>query len=243
MESRSGVHIFDNKKEMTDFMLKKWKTFSREYINGKGTFVVALSGGTTPRDFYRKLAETGEDPTWSRIHLFLADERFVPFTDPDSNYGMLNDLLLCKVNIPMENRHPVPVGEASPDRSATKYEDEIRAFFKIGTTDLPEFDLVMLGIGEDGHTASLFPGAEVLKDRTHITFPVYLDRERHDRITLTLHAINNSKNIIFLVAGANKAEVTRKVLKERNASLPASLVKPNGGILIFLLDRDAGSCL
>lgn len=101
----------------------------------------------------------------------------------------------------------------------------------------------MLGIGEDGHTASLFPGTDALRERTRLASPVYLEGKRHHRITLTLQVINNSRNIIFLAAGKIKAEVIRRVLKENDASLPAALVKPKNGKLLFLLDREAGSCL
>jgi 6-phosphogluconolactonase len=243
MRNNTGIHIFDDKNEITDFMLGKWQELSWKSISGKGIFAVALSGGKTPRDFYRKLAETGENPAWRKTHLFLADERFVPFSDPDSNYGMLNDLLLSRINIRPGNCHPVPVSEVSPEIAAEKYEDEIRSFFKLREKALPEFDLIMLGIGEDGHTASLFPDTKALKDRTHIAFPVCLDPEKHNRITLTLQVINNSKNIILLATGKKKAEVIRRVLKEDDASLPAALVKPKSGKLSFLIDREASSCL
>jgi 6-phosphogluconolactonase len=242
-EDRLGIHIFDDKNEMADFMLTKWKELASESIREKGTFAAALSGGNTPCYFYLKLSEFRENSIWSKTHLFLVDERFVPLNDKESNYGMLSNLLLSKVNIPSENCHPIPVQEPSPEISAKKYEEQIRAFLKLEKERFPVFDLIMLGIGEDGHTASLFPGTEALKDRMRLASPVFLNEVRHHRITLTLPVINNSRNLVFLATGRNKAEVIRRVIKEKDVSLPAAMIKPIKGRLSFLLDREAGSCL
>lgn len=165
----------------------------------------------------------------------------MPFADPESNYGMLTGILLDKVNMPQENRHPVPVDEPSPDISANKYENDMIRFFGLRNSRLPVFDLIVLGIGEDGHTASLFPGTDVLKEREHLARAVYMDPIKHNRITLTLPVINNAKNIIFLASGIKKADVIRKVLKEKLVSLPASMVMPERGNILFILDNEAGS--
>ncbi len=241
MEDRRKILVFDNAGEMTDFMAEQWTKLSMQAVREKGSFVVALSGGDTPRDFYRKLSGITEQSLWDRIHVFLADERFVPFADPDSNYGMLTGLLLDKVNMPLENRHPVPVDALSPDISANKYEKDMIMFFGLRNSLLPVFDLIVLGIGEDGHTASLFPGTDVLKERRHLACAVYMDSIQHNRITLTLPVINNAKNIIFLASGRKKADVIRKVLKEKLVSLPASMVMPVQGNVLFVLDNEAGS--
>jgi 6-phosphogluconolactonase len=243
VENRLEVFIFDNTDEMANFMVRQWKELSIKAIREKDFFVAALSGGKTPRDFYRKLSLEKKISTWDKNHLFLVDERVVPLTDADSNYGMLDNLLLRKVNIPPENRHSIPVRGSSPDILARKYEEDMKKFFRLQKRKFPEFDLIMLGIGKDGHTASLFPATEALKEKKQLTVAVIPDPARHNRITLTLPVINSAKNIIFLAHGKEKATVIKRVIEERDISLPASLVKPERGRLIFLLDRDAGSLL
>jgi 6-phosphogluconolactonase len=243
MENQRKVFIFDNTYEIANVMVRQWKELSLKAIREKGFFVAALSGGRTPRDFYRNLSLEKGISTWDKNHLFLVDERLVPFTDADSNYGMLNDLLLRKVNIPPENCHFIPVHGASPETDARKYEENIRKFFRLQKNKLPVFDLIVLGIGKDGHTASLFPGTEALIDKKKLAVPVILDQARHDRITLTLPVINRATNIIFLAHGRKKAIIIKKVIEGRDVLLPASLVKPVRGRLIFLLDRDASSLL
>ena len=242
-EDQRRVFIFDNTCEIVNFMVRQWKELSLKTIREKGFFVAALSGGRTPRDFYRKLSLEKGISTWDRNHLFLVDERLVPFTDADSNYGMLDNLLLRRVNIPPENRHFIPVQGSSPEILAKKYEEDIKKFFRLQKSKFPEFDLIMLGIGKDGHTASLFSATEALKGKKQLTAVVILDQARHDRITLTLPVINSAKNIVFLAHGREKATIIKRVIEERDVSLSASLVKPGRGRLIFLLDRDAGSLL
>lgn len=243
MENQRKIFIFDNTCQMANFMVRQWKELSLKAIREKGFFVAALSGGRTPRDFYRKLSLEKGISTWDKNHLFLVDERFVPFTDADSNYGMLDDLLLRKVNIPPENCHFIPVLGDSPEIDAGEYEEDIKKFFRLQKNKLPEFDLIVLGIGKDGHTASLFPGTEALKNKKQLAVAVILDQARHDRITLTLPVINSAKNIIFLAQGREKAMIIKGIIEKRNVSLPVSLVKPGRGRLIFLLDRDASSLL
>ena len=147
-------------------MVGKWKELSQEAFHDRGLFVAALSGGNTPRDFYGDLARLDERGIWRRTHIFMVDERYVPFTDADSNYGMLSRLLLDKVPIPAENRHPVPVQDKTIEMAADNYEAAIRSFFRLGKKERPEFDLIVLGVGEDGHTASLFPGHDALKGKS-----------------------------------------------------------------------------
>jgi 6-phosphogluconolactonase len=241
--NRQDVLIFDNMREMADFMVIQWKRLSLKAIREKGFFVVALSGGKTPGDFYRRLSFEKGISTWDKNHLFLVDERIVPLTDADSNYGMLDKLLLSKVNMPSENRHSIPVLGSSPEILARKYEEDMKKFFRLRKNRFPEFDLIVLGIGKDGHTASLFPGAEALNEKNHLAVAVIPEQAKYNRITLALPVINSAKNIIFLAYGKEKAKVIKGVIEERDISLPASLVKPERGKLIFLLDRDAGSLL
>jgi 6-phosphogluconolactonase len=176
---------------------------------------------------------------WDKTHLFLVDERVVPWEHRDSNYHMLRETLLNYIPIPQENIHPIPTDRTSLQTSAKAYEEEMKIFFNLQSGQYPEFDLILLGIGEDGHTASLFPGTPVLDDTLHLAAAVSMDDIRHPRITLTLPVINNAKHILFLVIGKNKASVLRKIINKEDVSLPASMVHPNKGKLIFVTDREA----
>jgi 6-phosphogluconolactonase len=243
IKNRRRISIFDNTDEMSNYMVEQWKAICSETIREKNIFVAALSGGRTPRDFYRKLSPEKGISTWDKNHIFLVDERLVPFTDADSNYGMLDDLLLSRVNIPHGNRHFIPVKGSSPEALARKYEEDIKKFFRLQKSKFPEFDLIMLGIGRDGHTASLFPGAESLNEDKHLAVAVTPEQAKYNRITLTLPVINSAKNIIFLARGREKAMIIKKVIEGKDVSLPATLVKPEKGRLVFLLDSEAGSLL
>jgi 6-phosphogluconolactonase len=228
---------------MSEFMIKKWEEISKEATERKGYFAVALSGGRTPVIFYRRLAEWDNRRFWDKTHIFLVDERFVSFDDQDSNYGMLRKALFQRIPIPQKNIHPIPTGKGSLEISAKEYEKDVRRFFKISKGQHPAFDLILLGIGEDGHTASLFPGSEALSEGKRFTAAVRLDELRHHRITLTLPVINHAEHVIFFVKGENKAPVMRKIIKREGPPLPASMVQPESGSLLFLIDREAGSQL
>jgi 6-phosphogluconolactonase len=238
-----SVFVFENNREATDFMVWKWKELSEEAFRARSIFVAALSGGSTPKDFYRVLTGLSSTDIWRKTHIFMVDERYVPFPDADSNYGMLSELLLNEVRLPPANRHPVPVQEETLAMAAKKYEEEIRRFFGLREGMFPQFDLIMLGMGEDGHTASLFPGHNELKERKRLVSPVKKAPKKHQRVTLTLPVINNAKNIIFLVTGKKKANAVMEVMEEKNPSLPASMVRPVKGNLSFVLDREAASLL
>ncbi len=177
------------------------------------------------------------------MHFFWADERFVPHDHTESNYRVLKENLLGRIPIPSENVHPVGTDESSISISVRTYENEIKQFFQLSENKLPEFDLILLGMGEDGHTASLFPGTEVLKERDRLVASVRDQKHNYLRITLTLPVINKAENIAFLISGKNKASVVKKVIHDKDACLPASLVEQEKGNLFFLLDEDAGMFL
>jgi 6-phosphogluconolactonase len=240
---RRNVRVFDRKDDISSFIIETWREISQEAIERKGAFSAALSGGKTPVDFYRKLSGVKEMLPWHKTHIFLVDERFVPLEHRDSNYRILKETLLDHIPIPQRNIHPIPTGRSTPQVSAMAYEGDLKKFFRVSKGQFSEFDLLLLGIGEDGHTASLFPGTPVLDDPIHLAAPVFLNETKHHRITLTLPVINNAKHILFLVTGKNKAPVLRKIIEEEDASLPASMVHPNKGKLIFVIDREASSQL
>ena len=227
---------------MEDFFVSKWIEIAGQAVSVRGHFCAALSGGRTPEGFFQKLSLAGDAPLWRATHIFMADERMVPPDDDASNFKMMNGALFNKAPIPRENIHPVPT-DCPVDICAQRYESGIRAFFKLaaGASLFPVFDLVHLGLGDDGHTASLFPGSDVLKENRRLAAPVP-DGNRHDRVTLTYPVLNGARNVIFLVAGEDKAWVLRRVA-EKDPSLPASAVNPQNGRLLVLADKAAASQL
>jgi 6-phosphogluconolactonase len=235
--------IFENQGAMADYMLKKWTEIHQESIDRKGRFVAALSGGQTPAKFYRKLAGQGINLQWDKTFLFMVDERFVPPFNQDSNYRMIADTLLRNVDIPTENVYPIPTKESDPLFAALNYEREMIRFFGIGRDEFPEYDLIMLGLGEDGHTASLFPGTEAVKERQHLMRSVAAVGVKCERITMTLPVINRARNVIFLVSGRKKATVLREIIEKKNSCFPAAQVKPELGSLLFVVDAEAAELL
>ena len=245
------IHIFDDRREMTEFLLRRWRQIALECIERKGLFVAALSGGTTPAYFYRALASARDALPWDKTHLFLVDERCVPFSDDDSNYGIIRSLLTEGLNIPEGNIHAIKADGLSPSKAAEAYEAELKDFFSLKGEEVPVFDFIGLGIGADGHTASLFPGSPeaeepLVPEKKRIAVrAVAVRREdiKHPRISLTLTVINNAANVVFIVTGKNKAAIVKRVAEERDQGFPASRVEPLNGTLTFVLDADAASML
>jgi len=198
-------------------------------------FAIALSGGSTPRRLYQLLV--GAPMPWARTHWFWGDERFVPPDDPASNQRMTREALLAHVPVPESQIHPIPTTGLTPDQAAAQYERTLKAFYGAeALTDRPLFDLVLLGLGTNGHTASLFPGKPVLEERSHWVGTMD-DAEAGSRITLTYPALESSRETLFLVAGADKKTVLREVLAG-DRTHPAARLRPRGR-LRFLADRAA----
>ena len=217
---------------------------SRNSIATKKRFPVAISGGSTPRRLCTLLGSEayGDQVDWQRVHFFWADERCVPKNDEASNFRTAFNTLLSKVALPDENIHRIK-GEEAPDQAARDYEEEIRRFFK--GSGWPGFDLVILGVGEDGHTASLFPDSKSLEETVRLAIPVYLEEPGKNRITLTLPVLNHANQILFLVAGFSKAGVLSEIFggKERRKLLPSGLINPLRGSMIWLIDQEAAGKL
>lgn len=215
--------------------------FAARVAAAAGVVRVALSGGATPRDLFAKLAAPPyrEAIPWARVELFWGDERFVPADHPESNYGMTRRALLDHIAIPAANIHPIPT-DGTPDEAASRYEALLREVYGAETLDpaRPLFDIVFLGLGEDGHTASLLPGQVVLAERRAWVAAVTQGRPE-TRITLTYPALESSRHVAFLVAGASKAAICRAV-REGRADVPAARLHPAGETLWFL-DRAAAS--
>jgi 6-phosphogluconolactonase len=237
------IHIFKNLQQLAEFSVQKWADISNSAIKNKGYFTVALSGGKTPGTFYRKLS--GEKAfSWGTTHVFMVDERFVPYESDENNFHMINSTLLRHVNISPRNVHPILTSELSPETAAERYEEDMATYCNTIHIRLPRFDLIMLGIGEDGHTASLLPGTPSLNETEHWAVSVCPpDISKKERITLTFPVINNAENILFMVEGENKAGIIKQVIQDENKMLPAAMVRPRNGRIIFLLDEGAGSLI
>lgn len=243
MDRRMRVLVFSDDNTLGEFLVSKWREFSSVAIKNNSRFVAALSGGKTPKNYYSLIARQPDLP-WDKTHLFVVDERYVPETDSDSNYAMIKEALLREAAVPAGNLHFVRTGGTDPALSAQEYEEEIKNFFGISGDRLPEFDLILLGIGKDGHTASLFPGSPLLSEMGRLAAAVYLKKGGHDRITLTLPVINNAREIVFLVTGGDKAEALRNAVRRKNdVMVPASLVNPERGNVVVLADAGAAMLL
>ncbi|MGH7855517.1 MAG: 6-phosphogluconolactonase [Candidatus Binatia bacterium] len=211
-------------------------------IARSGRFAVALSGGSTPKALYSSLAspEFRERVDWPRVHLFWGDERCVAPDHPDSNFRMVRENLLAKIQLPSANIHRI-VGEKEPRQAVIAYEAELKVFFGASGGALPCFDLIFLGLGDDGHTASLFPGSAALAETEHLVAAVYVEKLRSHRLTLTLPVINAAVQATFLVSGESKAKIVREILVPYSVACnyPAAKVRPSNGRLTWVIDADA----
>jgi len=238
------LRIFEEGIDIWRAMAERWRTAAAEAIAARGCFTVALSGGRTPVGFYCYLSRQNGLP-WKDTEIFLVDERFVPPSDEENNMRLIRTSLLAGMPVlPKGVRGVVTDGTATPDEAARRYEDELRRFFKDAKGAFPAFDLVILGIGEDGHTASLFPGGEELKEQERWVVSSRGPAEPRDRITLTLPVLRAAKNVVFLATGGKKTEVLRRIWdRKQESGLPASLVNPRSGGLSFFVDAGAGAGL
>lgn len=200
-----------------------------------------LAGGSTPKRLYERLAAAA-DIDWSRIHIWFSDERTVWPGHQEANFRMATESLLGNIEIPERNVHRIP-GEDDPERAAERYAREIEAHVPLGPERWPEFDLILLGMGEDGHTASLFPGTAALGERSRIAVANEVPQLDTKRITLTFPVLNSGRNVTFLVAGEGKAEALAKVMAGACDAPPASRVHPARGALRWYVDRAAASML
>lgn len=239
-----GVRVFEDAESLARAAAARIAELARESIIARGLFTIALSGGSTPRRVYELLAgeDFRESIDWPNVHVFFGDERMVPPDSAESNYRMANEALLAHVPIPPENVHRIDgVGDAKSNASA--YESEMRGLF--GDVEWLRLDHVLLGMGDDGHTASLFPGTAVLDENRLWVAPNWVEKLGAWRVTLTAPAINAARRVTFLINGAGKAERLREVLKgERDPSrLPSQLIRPSDGTLEWFVERAAAARL
>ena len=206
---------------------------------GDGHFSLAVSGGATPQILYEMLADEFSDLIpWDKVHLYWGDERYVSKRDPRSNFRMMHEAALHDVQIPLENIHPMPTHRTNPDDAARDYERFMRTQFEGAW---PRFDVVLLGMGQDGHTASLLPGSPALSEDTRWVAAVEADVDPPRRLTLTLPVLNAAAHVYFLVTGSEKAGILGRVLANTEARYPAAAVQPSDGELVWWVDEAAAA--
>jgi len=220
---------------------KRFSGYLEEHIKNNPSFHIALSGGSTPKEIFDYMAENARDTDWSKVHLYWGDERCVPPTDAESNYKMTVDHLLSKIDIPEENIHRI-LGEDKPESEAVRYGKVLDTHLP-QVNGVPQLDLVILGMGDDGHTASIFPHQIALWDSDANCEVAVHPESGQRRITITGKIINNAKTVAFLVTGKTKAEKVKCIIdKEKgHENYPASLVAPLSGNLIWFLDTEAAA--
>lgn len=238
------VKIFPTPYELAEKFAGEFVNLVAESEKIKTPFCVALAGGSTPEMLYSVMGDHfSKSVRWENVHFFWGDERCVPPDDPESNYGMAVRSLLAKIHIPESNIHRIR-GEYDPEKEASTYSRKIEDY-TLTRAGLPVFDLIMLGLGEDGHTASIFPADNILLESDRIyavaSHPVTMQK----RITLTMRVINNAERVTFLVTGRHKADIVERILNKRSSAqnLPASRIVPVNGELIWFLDKEAAFLL
>ncbi|MGD9076061.1 MAG: 6-phosphogluconolactonase [Desulfobacteraceae bacterium] len=238
------IIVANSHSELAETAANIFRSTAKDCVMQKNLFTVAISGGSTPRSMHKLLAEEPfrSDIPWNKTHIFWVDERCVPVDDPASNFGLAKEDFLERISIPLEQIHPMP-GEFAPEEGAKKYQEEMERVFQIQEEDSPSLDLIFLGMGNDGHTASLFPGAKPSRAPDRWVIAVKGGNPNVFRLTLTYGVLNRAKRIYFLVSGKEKAPIVRTVLENKEARLPAQKIRSVQGELTWLLDREAASLL
>ena len=243
------IKKFADSQQLTGFAADKFIEIANAAIDsGGGIFTVALSGGSTPKSLYRLLSsdEFKNKVDWSKVFFFFGDERNVAPDDQESNFRMANENIFVPLQIPEANILRWNTGDKNAEEAADDYETAILLFFGLDEQErFPKFDLILLGMGDDGHTASLFPDTSALKENERIAVANSVEKLAATRLTLTLPVINNAANVIFLVKGADKAETLREVLtgEYQPEKYPSQAVRPASGDLFWLVDDEAARLL
>ena len=237
------VEVLPSRGDLFHAAAEEFVRAGRAAISAHGRFTVALSGGSTPRGLYSLLLKDHADFSWSKTFLFFSDERHVPPDHPDSNYRMVNQAMLSKVPVPAGNVYRVLAENPDASGAATDYEEKLRGFFQLRPGEFPRFDLILLGLGPDGHTASLFPGSEGLKEQSRLVIANWVEKFETHRITFTFPVLNDATDVMFLTAGADKADMVKQVLEGSNTPpFPAQQINPKGR-LVWMLDEAAAAKL
>ena len=234
-----SIKIFKDSDELSQSAAEAFTTLANQAIAERGRFLVSLSGGRTPMKLYAQLANEKVD--WAHVHFFWGDERCVPVDDPGNTYGVMREIFFDKIGT--TNIHRVE-SELEPASAAQAYAHTLSGFAD-APFDFPRFDLVLLGMGDDGHTASLFPGSQIDFETSTIAVTAQYQDRPANRVSLTPKVFNQAREIWFLVTGAGKAETLRSVIKgEKNLEhLPAQRIQPINGNLVWMIDEAAGKFL
>jgi len=242
------VEVFEGLEELSRRAAEEFCRRAEE-ASARGIFSVVLSGGSTPRRLYALLASKSEPyrarVPWEKTHFFWSDEREVPPSDSRSNYRMAREAMLARAQVPRRNVHRILAEHPSVLKAAQDYEEELRSFFRLEEGQRPRFDLVLLGLGAEGHTASLFPASAALSETRRLAAACWVPQLRAHRITLTPLALNGAACVIFLVSGKEKAAALKAVLEgeRRPDALPAQAVRPSSGELLWFVDAAAARLL
>ena len=245
--AKREIQIFPDAASLTRRAAEEFLKSVTEAVAQKGSFTVALAGGSTPKAVYCQLVDNPlrSQIPWDKLHFFFGDERHAPPDGDESNFRMANEALFSKGVIRPEQIARIKGEYADTEKAAVEYEQALRAYFKLKDGEYPRFDLVLLGMGEEGHTLSLFPGTKALHATNRIVVRNWVGKLYTERITLTAAAANQASRAIFMVTRADKARALKAVLEGpyEPEQLPAQLIQPAGGKLLWLVDQAAGSML
>ncbi|QDL06768.1 6-phosphogluconolactonase [Brasilonema octagenarum UFV-E1] len=241
------IQVFANAEALTQAAAAEFVQQAHQAIQARGRFTIALSGGSTPKSLYALLATQPwrNQIPWNQIHFFWGDERHVPPSDPSNNFRMTQEQLLFQVPIPQENVYRIKAENPDAKAAAAEYEQDLRQFFQLQEHQFPRFDLVLLGMGANGHTASLFPGTDAVHEQTRLVVAPWVEELNSYRITLTPPVINNAVEILFFVTGAEKATTLKAVLEGQYQPdrLPAQIISPTQGRVMWMIDQAAAHLL
>src|SRR5947199_8026198 len=233
------IAIYDDKHTLSQHAAEYIMRIANESIDLHGHFTIALTGGTTPGEVYSLI---GSEPfrsqiDWQLVHIFWGDERCVPHNSPESNFYLAQEALLQKISIPESQIHPMPADQLNRDAASQAYTIEMQNTF--GTDGIPSFDLIHLGMGPEGHTASLFPHQASLHEKHRLIMPVSVPKPPPDRLTFTPPLLNAARNVLFLVTGSEKADALHAVLEGEYQpdEYPAQIVHPTNGEVVWMLDK------
>lgn len=243
MNAKKNIEIFESVEVLSEAVARFISDKAEKAIREKGRFTLVLAGGKTPELLFTLLSQALYERViaWDKVFVFWGDERCVALNDEQNNAHRAKKLLLDRVNIPAANIYRIP-SDLEPAKAARLYEDSIRHFFKGAK---PSFDLILLGLGEDGHTASLFPHTDVLHDSSHLVTSLYLEEQKMYRITMTAPLINMAHNILFMVAGPAKAGIFHAVIDGpyEPEKYPAQMINPQSGGLYWYIEKGVAELL
>ncbi len=238
------IIVFADRQQLNQGAAERWVELYEKSLAENGFFHVALAGGSTPRQLYQLLAhpQFADRVNWQNVHIYFGDERFVPAEHAESNFRMAKEALLDHVPVPSSNVHRIETDTGEPHEVASRYEKLLMASLPKTAEGIPQFDLILLGIGPDGHTASLFPGTDILQQRERFVAAVYVKQKSTWRISLTFPVIDAARHLMFLVAGEDKSGIIGEILSSCKAEpvFPVQMLNPAGEVE-FYLDREAAA--